>query len=155
MPRWNNKNCGFQKGHKSFLTEEAKKKIGVALTGRTTWAKGKHWKIPQDFERKSRATTGNKNPAWKGGVTPEHQRIRNSREHSDWSKNVIRRDNFTCSMCNIRGGSLIAHHIKSFSDYPDLRFIMDNGVTLCKSCHRKLHQLERDRNGRFKPELNL
>lgn len=103
--------------------------------------KGKHWKNVNDFERKSKASMGSKNPAWKGGVTPEHQRIRNSKEHSDWSLAVLRRDKFRCRKCKKVGGKLIAHHIKSFADYPELRFKLSNGITLCRVCHGITHKI--------------
>lgn len=71
---------------------------------------------------------------------------RNCKEYSSWRSKVFERDNFTCQICKKVGGTLNAHHIKPFKDYPLLRFDVDNGITLCESCHKELHK--RLRNGR-------
>ena len=81
-----------------------------------------------------------RNPRWKGGITPEITRIRNSKDLQLWREAVYTRDNFTCQICQKQGGRLQAHHIKSFSKFPELRFIVNNGVTFCKSCHIMLHK---------------
>lgn len=80
---------------------------------------------------------GSSNPAWKGGVVSENKKIRNSSEYADWRKLVFRRDNYTCQICKSRGVELNADHIKSFSQYPDLRLDINNGRTLCIPCHKE------------------
>ena len=49
----------------------------------------------------------------------------------------MKRDNWTCVLCGKRGGTLEVDHIKQFAYYPELRFKVSNGRTLCKDCHKK------------------
>jgi len=42
-------------------------------------------------------------------------------------------------MCGHHGGKLHAHHILSFKEYPEAREKVENGITLCEKCHKKLH----------------
>ena|SRR3990167_911954 len=49
----------------------------------------------------------------------------------------FQRDNWTCIWCGLYGGNLNADHIKPFAYFPELRFAIDNGRTLCVDCHRK------------------
>lgn len=84
---------------------------------------------------------GEKNPQWKGGVTPLYKQIRKSQEYKLWREAVFERDNYTCIWCGARGGNgkkVILHpdHIKPFALYPELRFAIDNGRTLCVDCHK-------------------
>jgi hypothetical protein len=65
---------------------------------------------------------------------------RHTKQYQDWRKAVFERDNFTCQDCGQRGGKLEAHHIKTFKKYPKLRYILENGITLCRSCHMKRHK---------------
>lgn len=82
-------------------------------------------------------TAGINNSNWKGGITSKNHLVRNSFEYIHWRKAVFERDSFTCQFCRIRGGQLQADHIKPFAYFPELRFELSNGRTLCKSCHRK------------------
>jgi len=70
----------------------------------------------------------------------ETSNYRNTKEYKNWRRSVFERDNFTCAECKQKGGKLEAHHIKSFKKYPKLRYKIDNGITLCRLCHRKLHK---------------
>jgi hypothetical protein len=65
---------------------------------------------------------------------------RHNKEYIDWRKSVFERDLYTCQKCKVRGGSLEAHHIKLFKDYIELRYEINNGMTLCKKCHKQTHK---------------
>lgn len=80
---------------------------------------------------------GKKNPNWKGGITKVNLKIKTSSRYRQWRKTVYERDNYTCQICGAKGVYLNADHIKPFIHYPDLRFELSNGRTLCVSCHRK------------------
>lgn len=83
-----------------------------------------------------RTMRGDKNPSWRGGVTPIHEIIRKSAEYKLWRKACYERDNYTCIFCGAKG-KVHADHIKPFCLFPELRFAIDNGRTLCVDCHRK------------------
>ena len=38
------------------------------------------------------------------------------------------------------GGNLIVHHINNFADFPELRFAIDNGITMEKNIHDIFHK---------------
>lgn len=56
-----------------------------------------------------------------------------------WRAAVLERDCMRCVKCGSTE-HLEAHHIKPFAEYPDLRLDLDNGITLCRACHRALHK---------------
>ena len=93
-------------------------------------------------KRISKLPRGENHPNWKGGITPINEKIRKSREYKIWRKAIFERDNYTCVWCRKKSGKgvkvfLQADHIKPFALYPELRFALDNGRTLCKECHRR------------------
>ncbi len=91
-------------------------------------------------------------------LTPLYKLIKVSKPYQNWRKMIFERDNYICQKCgNKKNRSLEAHHIKPFAfiykeaillldekkiyqkilNYEPL-FNMDNGITLCKKCHRKI-----------------
>jgi hypothetical protein len=61
-------------------------------------------------------------------------------EYKAWRKSVFERDNYTCQMCGARGVKLNAHHIFPYAHFPEKRYDIKNGITLCIPCHQKWHK---------------
>lgn len=133
-------------------SEETKRKIGDAQRGKpksevfkekcrqrmkgTAFFKGrKH--SPAFSQLMSKVHSGSNHHNWKGGITPIIHLIRSSGEYINWRNAVRRRDDFTCQICHKRGGDLHVDHIKPFADFPELRFDIANGRTLCVACHKQ------------------
>lgn len=131
---------------------EARLKISVALKGKKKSPEhvakmrfinlGKKQSVETRL-KKSLALRGEKCHLWRGGITGWQRKIRESLEYRLWRKSVFERDNFTCIWCGykshkkVNGKSDIqADHIKPFASFPELRFAIDNGRTLCIECHR-------------------
>lgn len=55
-----------------------------------------------------------------------------------WRKTVLERDHRTCQECGSTK-KVGAHHVKAWKDYPDLRYDISNGVSLCEFCHANAH----------------
>lgn len=60
-------------------------------------------------------------------------------EYARWRKSVYERDKYTCQRCGSKGGRLNAHHIKPYATHPSRRYDLENGITLCEQCHRRVH----------------
>jgi len=84
---------------------------------------------------------GSHNCQWKGGVTPGNKAARNGLSYALWRTSVFERDGYTCPVCGKRGGELEAHHVSNFAGCKEGRLDVDNGVTMCISCHRQFHLL--------------
>lgn len=67
----------------------------------------------------------------------------NDPEYKKWRLSVYKRDNFLCQWpgCSSKK-RLNAHHIKTWAEYPGLRFCTDNGITLCYNHHKMIKGLE-------------
>lgn len=157
---WNTGLTGVQEGYwtgkkRGPMSDEWKAKIAESNRGksmpklseerkeylRQLW-KGKKVTGQQLDNLRKNHPRGEANGAWRGGVTPEHRMIRKSLEYRIWREAVFARDNWCCVLCGDRSRSdhavrLEADHIKPFAFYPELRFAINNGRTLCRPCHLK------------------
>lgn len=113
----------FMKGNKYSIgykhTDEARKKMSL-------WRIGKF--------------SGEKCHFWKGGISPKNKIIRQSIEYRLWREAVFARDGWICQKTGIKGGKLHPHHIENFSSHPELRFAIDNGITLSEKSHKEFHK---------------
>jgi len=137
-PTWN-------KGIKTGLIPKTAFKKGVHLSQKTEFKKGnKPWHTGKKNAIRTwnkgiqfKQITGKNHWNWKGGKSPQNIKIRNSIEYRIWRRSVFERDKFTCQRCGQIGGKLNAHHVKEFAFFPQLRFDISNGKTLCVNCHKK------------------
>ena len=101
------------------------------------WNKGRKcdWVSERNLKNNpSKSKEGHWN--WRGGVSRVYKTGYYSAEYKKWRKSVFERDNYTCQDCG-NNGYVEVHHIKSFAHYPELRFDVNNGLVLCKKCHKK------------------
>lgn len=65
--------------------------------------------------------------------------------HAKWQNAVISRDNGVCQDCGATNIELHAHHIKPYKSFPDLRYDVSNGITLCYKCHWSVHAAQNEK----------
>lgn len=121
-------------------SDKTRKQMSSSHKGLNDWSKGRRLSI--EHRRKlSEATrqviAEGRHNFYIDGRATGNVKIRRSLEYRLWREAVFARDNWTCVWCGQRGSKLNADHIKSFAENPELRFAIDNGRTLCKSCHQK------------------
>lgn len=156
-----NKRVALLKGKKRSL--ESRLKMSKAHLGK---------KMPLEQRKKiaiscSGKYRGEKAFAWKGGVNPINNSIRNLPQYKDWRQKVFERDNFTCIWCGQLRGEIQADHIIPLSliveklkfecgvdkilekarEYA-LLWDISNGRTLCHKCHKttNTYGVRKDRN---------
>lgn len=59
--------------------------------------------------------------------------------YDNFRKKVLKRDCYKCQLCGANN-NLEVHHKKPYASYPKLRTVISNGITLCNSCHKKVHR---------------
>lgn len=148
-----------------IISEEARKKIGLAGLGRTPWNKD----LKQEYEytcivcteeftstQKSRKfcsvkcsstqNAGSNNWRWiedRTQIVGRHNRSFHDSEMKQWRINVYKRDEYTCKINDKEClGRIEAHHILTWKDHPELRYVVANGITLCHFHHPRKRQDE-------------
>lgn len=148
-------------GHR--VSEETKEKIRqynidtkahLRFGSGPAWNKGVVGKFKHSEETKLQISKTNKESGhrppimrgedhynWQGGITSEHAMTRNSPEYAQWRESVFKRDKWTCQKYGTLGSNCIlrAHHIMSFHDNPELRLVIENGITLSDRAHDEFH----------------
>ena len=112
-----------------FQCENAKKRTGIPNTGRF---QNGH-KLGKRYKQGDTPWTSGKKGAY---TCKRRSESKQSAKCKEWTKKVKERDGFKCIFCECEK-TIHAHHIKPWKDYPELRFDMNNGISLCGSCHAK------------------
>lgn len=125
-------------------TEKTKKILSDQRKGNKSPMEGKKHSLETRIKiskiLRVRGAKGKDCHSYKDGKMVERKGIRRSNDYKRWRFDVFARDKFTCQKCgDNKGGNLNAHHIKHFADYPELRFELSNGITLCEPCHKQEH----------------
>jgi hypothetical protein len=130
------------------MPEEQRIKISNANKGTKTWNTGLTKETdPRVNEMSKKIVTngshffeaGEKHHMWKGGTSPERARCMCGKEYKQWRLDVYKKDGYICQLCKKTGKKLHAHHLQPYAEYPHLRTCIENGITLCKECHRIVH----------------
>jgi hypothetical protein len=88
---------------------------------------------------------GQTNPNYNPTLTDDEREYKRvSVQYTQWRNNVFTRDKFCCAKCGISGVFLQAHHLDGFHWCTEKRYDLNNGATLCVTCHDNFHAV----NGR-------
>lgn len=125
---------------------EHRQNLSIANKGQISWIKGKHQSSEHILNRvQSRI----KNGGYSNQPSGENHYLwisdrskvvgvqdRNNPEYKQWRKSVLNRDGWKCRISDQNcSGKLIAHHILSWSQFPELHYKINNGITLCHAHH--------------------
>ena len=59
--------------------------------------------------------------------------------YQQWINSVYKRDNYICQVTGKRG-LIHAHHLEAWNSNKELRYDIDNGITLLFSVHSEFHK---------------
>lgn len=149
------KERGYYYSVKRSLSKEATRKRLETIKNKTDEEKEiTHQRLCAAARRNSRF--GSANNWWKNDASKkysENWQARRSAEFKEWREKVYSRDNYTCQKYGTIGGKINPHHIKNFAQYPELRFVVSNGITLSQKAHREFHRIYGIKNNNMKQLL--
>ena len=135
------------------ISAEHRKKLSLAMKmagNRPPSNKGKTYEELYGVEKamalrklRSESRKGEKCNWWRG-TSWQNRNKHVGTKYSKWRITVFQRDDWTCCACGRKGGYMEAHHLKSWKNFPGLRLVVDNGITLCKKpCHILANKVQR------------
>lgn len=139
----------YRKGKKD--TEYTKKLKSEAR--KREWMEGKRKGYKQSKEQiEKRVRRGENHYNWQDGITDKYRSIRRQKAYWEWRMVVWKRDNFKCQMPDCVGNKrkLNAHHIITLKENENLKYDINNGITLCEDCHNKVKWKEKQYEELFK-----
>lgn len=131
-------NGKYQRGSKRVLiiSKETKERLSALRKGRPSHRKGAIMSAESRMKMSLAQRGTKKIRKNKSKETRRNLHTCNLYIYRQWRSTIFERDNWTCQTCGLRGVYLEAHHIKGWTKYPELRYDLNNGVALCRDCHK-------------------
>jgi hypothetical protein len=135
----------WNKGFKYIMTPELKSKFAKGRLGKK-WSPEMREKIMAKLPKGvnnhfyGKNFSGENSPLWIHNRSKLAKRQeRNDTAYMEWRSNVYRRDGFKCKIgnCDCKG-RIEAHHILGWTEFPELRYGVNNGITLCHFHHPRV-----------------
>jgi hypothetical protein len=116
-------------------SDSTKERMSIAKEGYIPWNKGK--KCPN--------VSGDKHWKWISDRSKvKCNNLRNDPAYQVWVKSVKKRDDNKCKLKDENcSGYNIVHHIYGWAEYPELRYNINNGITLCQAHHPRTRAKEK------------
>jgi hypothetical protein len=140
---WLGKKMSLELRKKLSLSHLGKKQSPETIAKKIAYRTGKKHSIESRLKigasklgKKVPLLQGANHYLWKGGISRGYRKgYKGDFKYTQWRASVFSRDNWTCQTCGARG-YVEPHHVKGWAKFPEHRYDVENGVTLCKSCHK-------------------
>ena len=122
-----------KKGYKQ--TKEHRINMSKALKGKVSKNHARYWL----------GKKGENHPRWKGGGAGVHPEI--LKRFGRNPKEIFDRDNYQCQECGNKDDLTIHHIDRNGRNSKNPNNDIDNLITLCRSCHSRIHGKEKMKGG--------